>query len=450
MTVSMQVKNGFWYGVASYKDEVGTNKKKWFSTGLKERGNKKEAKEIVLQKLDLFEKELKEGKDKIERRGKQKNVDKSNTLKPFSDYCDKYIESIKDKVEAKTYSGYKGYMKRIREFFDKHNLRLIDVTEDEIKDFYDYLKSEGLKNVTIIKYADVLRPALRQAFKEKLIPDNPYEFMPSLSREKPTVAYYNQDEMAKLFEKLEGDRFELLIKLAGYYGLRRSELVGLKWNAVDFENKTISVNHKVLYVDGKIILSDKLKTKSSYRTLPLFAEIESLLLEKRAEVEDNMQFYGKSYNHEFSEYICVDDIGKLINPDVVTNNFKKILKKNNLKDIRLHDLRHSAASIMLANAVNLKQIQEWLGHGSFKTTADIYSHLDYSSKLQSANAMENALRSKASSTKVPKETKVDTKQTIEDILSQMAELGISDLSEYLQHIEKKETNTSKNESDYEM
>ena len=91
------------------------------------------------------------------------------------------------------------------------------------------------------------------------------------------------------------------------------------------------------------------------------------------------------------EDICVDEMGTLISPHYLTASFPKLLEKNNLRHIRFHDLRHSCASLLLANGVPMKQIQEWLGHSDFSTTANVYAHLDYNSKLSSADAMVNGL-----------------------------------------------------------
>ena len=94
---------------------------------------------------------------------------------------------------------------------------------------------------------------------------------------------------------------------------------------------------------------------------------------------------------EYLEYVCVNEIGDLIKPHYVTESFPKLLKAKGMRQIRYHDLRHSCASLLLANGVPMKQIQEWLGHSDFSTTANIYAHLDYSSKLTSADAMLNGL-----------------------------------------------------------
>ena len=97
------------------------------------------------------------------------------------------------------------------------------------------------------------------------------------------------------------------------------------------------------------------------------------------------------YNKKYADYICVDAMGNLLKPDYLSNSFQIILRNYHLRRIRFHDLRHSCASLLLANGVPMKMIQEWLGHSDFSTTANIYSHLDYASKVSSAEAMLNGL-----------------------------------------------------------
>ena len=128
-----------------------------------------------------------------------------------------------------------------------------------------------------------------------------------------------------------------------------------------------------------------------------------MLLERKKEIEHNQLIYGKSYNKKYLDYVFVDDIGDLINPDFVSNKFRTILSKNNLKHIRFHDLRHSCASLLVASGVQMKNIQEWLGHSNFSTTADIYSHLDFSAKIESANIISSMLSFKEKNTSIDNE-----------------------------------------------
>lgn len=111
----------------------------------------------------------------------------------------------------------------------------------------------------------------------------------------------------------------------------------------------------------------------------------------REQQKENRRVCGNCYSKKYDGYVFVDAMGNIFNPRSVTANFSKLLEQNGLRHIRFHDLRHSCASLLLANDVPLKQIQEWLGHSDIGTTANIYSHLDYKSKITSANVMDNIL-----------------------------------------------------------
>lgn len=142
-------------------------------------------------------------------------------------------------------------------------------------------------------------------------------------------------------------------------------------------------------IDGKskIIQKDRTKTKSSYRSLPLVPPFEELLHRLKAKQEQNRKLCGRAYCIKYTDYIYVSEIGELVKPGYLTQRFPYILEKNGLRKIRYHDPRHSCASPLYANGVSLKEIQEWLGHSDIATTSNIYTHLNFSSKVASANAI---------------------------------------------------------------
>lgn len=443
MTGSIQVKKGYLYAVISYKDEVGKTKYKWISTGLKERGNRKAAKEILDKVMEEFEQQQQVKQDKLERRSKPKEVDKSAATMLFSDYCAEYVESIKQTLSPHVYDLYSHhYIKIFKEYFDKRKLRLIDITEEEIQGFYAERRSKGLKNLTLKHYNSVLRPALRKAYKEKLIPDNPFDFIESMKREKAQISFYDKNEMKKLFEVMRGHKLEIPFMLAAYYGFRRSEVLGLRWSAIDFEHKLISINHKLLVVRKQVFLMDELKTATSYRTLPLIPAIEEALLRHRDKIEENKKFYGNSYDNRYLAYVCVEENGKIVYPDYMTKQFNQLLKDNHLRPIRLHDLRHSCASNLLASGVPMKEIQEWLGHSNFSTTADVYSHLDFSAKIKAAKAISSVYDSneKPVLTDVLPSVDQEPMKVFADAIKEMQALGIERLEDYILY---KETGTLK-------
>lgn len=455
MTGKLSIKNGIWHCVLYYKNHEGQYRQKWISTGLKERGNKKAALGILQEKIVEFAYLEDENYQPEPLAGKVAEKSENDNIR-WLDWLKTYIESIKDELSPTAYKVYgKTYVNVFNEYWSEKNPYLADIKTEDILEFYDYLRNERkIKNVTVKHYSNVIRPALRRAYKEKLIKENPYDFMPVIKKEKATHSFYDQEDMEKFFTVLKGHKLELAFRMLAYYGLRRSELLGLKWSAIDFTNKTIEINHKVLVVEKQIYLSDTMKTLTSLRTLPLIPQMEQELLNWKSKIERNIEFFGTAYNLKYKDYVFVHENGDLILPDCLTHNFAKILKRNNLKHIRLHDLRHSCASIMLKNGVQMKQIQEWLGHANFSTTADIYSHLDYSSKIESAEKIAGALKydgdveivstDKIIRPKIPDEIlKVDKdRQMEEDIMEeltalkkQMKALGVTKLADLFQYIE---------------
>lgn len=258
--------------------------------------------------------------------------------------------------------------------------------------------SEMLRRVTpntVIHYHAVIHSALKYAVKTDMLIQNVADKVDRPRKNSFQPVFLSADEMQKMFEALRGTKLELPVLVAAFYGLRRSEALGLKWDAIDFERDTITIKHIVTNakIDGKceIVCADRAKTKSSLRSLPLVSNIREKLLALREQQKENRRVCGNCYSKKYDGYVFVDAMGNIFNPRSVTANFSKLLEQNGLRHIRFHDLRHSCASLLLANDVPLKQIQEWLGHSDIGTTANIYSHLDYKSKITSANVMDNIL-----------------------------------------------------------
>lgn len=200
-----------------------------------------------------------------------------------------------------------------------------------------------------------------------------------------------------LFKAFKDDRMELVVYIAAYYGLRRSEVCGLKWDAIDFDKKTITIRRKIISDFGTgtgketLICEDELKTEASKRTLPLIPKIEKMLKERKFLETHYSHLLKESFDRTFDGFVCRDNFGKLITPNFISDHFKLIIRKNNLRYLRFHDLRHSCASLLVANGVPMKAIQEWLGHSTFNVTANYYSHLDYNSKISSAETIAKLL-----------------------------------------------------------
>ena len=227
------------------------------------------------------------------------------------------------------------------------NLYIEQIDERVITNFYRYNRRHGLSENTLLHYQTIMNQTLRKAVKEKLIPLNPYAVLdkdvkPSHTHFVPET--YDIADLEQLFTAMQGDPLALFILMDVTYGLRRSELLGLKWSAIDFENKNIHIGFKVTeaVVNGKTqrVMNGVMKNKSSNRTLPPVPIIEKELLQRREEQMQNQKLYRKSYDTNYLDFVFVNDMGTLFKPDYITRHFKELLQRNNLKVIRVHDLRH--------------------------------------------------------------------------------------------------------------
>ena len=175
-----------------------------------------------------------------------------------------------------------------------------------------------------------------------------------------------------------------LVKITALYGLRRSELLGLQWDSIDFEAKTMTIRHTVSKVT-EVVAKDKTKNASSRRTFPLTPEaLEKFKAAKCQEAQNRIAF-GREYQE--NSYVFKGADGHTYSPDYVSHRFNDLLKKHSLPHIRFHELRHSCASMLIAVGWTLKDVQEWLGHSDIKMTANIYSHLDTARKSNIAAAL---------------------------------------------------------------
>ena len=377
----LQIKKGYYYAVLSWNSGE-KRKTKWVPLGLPEKGNKRKA-QVELSKIrSEFIVPVEEG-------------DLSADML-FADYLLEWLDIAKGRLAIATYSSYVGLIKSsIEPYFRQKKLTLRELEARHIQSFY----SEKLKVVkpnTVIHYHAIIHSALKYAVKTDMIIQNVADKVDRPKKNDFQPVFLSAEEAQKMFEALKGTKLELPVLVAAFYGLRRGEVLGLKWDAIDFERGTISIKRTVtsINLDGKYqeIEKESAKTKSSLRTLPLIGSFKEYFMQVKEAQELNKKVCGNCYNYQYDGYVFVDEMGERMKANYLTTRFPKILKKKGLRRMRFHDLRHSCASLLLANGVPLKHIQEWLGHSDFSTTANIYAHLDYSAKITSAQAMESGLQ----------------------------------------------------------
>ena len=377
----LTLKNGRYYAVLNYRNAGGQRKTKWIALGLPEKGNKRKAEAELARLRAEFE--------------PPKEVGDLSSDMLFADYLLEWLEIAKGRLAVATYSSYAAMIKKpVGPYFRQRNLTLRELEARHLQMFY----SEMLRKVkpnTVIHYHAIIHSALKYAVKTDMLVQNVADKVDRPKKNSFQQVFLSAEEMQKMFEALRGTKLELPVLVAAFYGFRRGEVLGLKWDAIDFERGTISVIRTVttITLDGKQteIEQQSAKTKSSLRTLPLIGSFREYFLQVKEAQELNKQICGNCYNHEYDGFVFVDELGERMRANYLTSAFPKFLESHGLRRMRFHDLRHSCASLLLANGVPLKHIQEWLGHSDFTTTANIYAHLDYKSKITSAQAMETGL-----------------------------------------------------------
>lgn len=394
ITGSIQINKGYYFIVFNMYNEYGKRKPEWHSTGLKVDNNERKNNQIRKQAEKMLNEELVRVNAENSFSNKlntiAKNSKYSNML--FSDYMLEWLENIKPKVVQSTYIGYEQVVKgRLCTYFKSKKIKLIDLRPRDIQDFINYLYKQRLKGSTIAHYTSNMNTALKEAVIAEIMPSNPMDRIESVKKEVYIPEFYTDDELIELIEVIKAQKLKLPLTLGIIYGLRREEILGLTWNAIDFKNKSITIRKTVGRgkYDGvtQFLIKDIPKNKSSYRTLPMFDFIADLLKKYKEKYKLNEKIFENTYITDYKDFICLMDNGELVKPDYVDRTFSRILKENGFRHIRLHDLRHSCATLLLRNGVPLPEIQKWLGHSNIITTQR-YSHLDQNDKSIPANMIE--------------------------------------------------------------
>jgi len=373
--------SGLLYVVLNLPKPEGGTEPKWIPTGLKDqRGNKKKA-DGMLQQL------------RLEYTEKLKAAVEPNSDMLFGDFMIFWLSTVKSNLKQTTYSGYYGNIhKVIAPYFNNEGITIRELTSEHIEEFY----SEQLLRVkpnTVLRYHANIHKALRFAAKKKDKPWYKPYFMEEVEPPSPNdfdAKFLNEDKVVELVQAVTGRDLELPVLLGAYYGLRRGEVLGLRWSCVDFMNNAILIDHTVceLKVDGeRQFVFQTPKSKASIRSLPLDLVFKDILLKRKQEQDEYRQMFGKAYNNAYRDYIMVNPLGELMRPDKISKKFHEVAQRLGYGKMRFHDLRHTCASIMIARGVSMKQVQEWLGHSDYQLTANRYSHLEFQSKIKAAETI---------------------------------------------------------------
>lgn len=385
---SVQSKKGRLYAVMQVKKD-GTTKPVWRALGLPEGANKTKVNKAFREVVAQYEQEFWEEQE----RGGRPPADI-----PVYDYLVSYLKRVEPELQKNTIVSYRSMTNgKIRRYFQRRpQLTVGNLKPQDIQDFYQSLFADGVVANTVIHYHALLRRAFQQAFKEERIGANPFDRVGRPKKNKFHGENYTQEELLTLLHLARGDVIYPAILLAGAMGLRRSEALGVRWSRIDWEKRTVLLDTKIVeYRENgkkKVEPVEEMKNKSSRRTLPLPDPVVEMLQVQKEHREVYRKMFQGSYNAQYLDYVCVNQLGELLRPSYVTDHFRELLEKYGLRHIRFHDLRHTFASLLINQDVPLINVSNFLGHSDLSTTANIYAHLDKASKQASAAVISDILQ----------------------------------------------------------
>lgn len=375
MTGSIQVSKGKYYMVFNIY-ENGKRKQKWVATGLSEKGNKKKAQEMLYQKLANWEKD------------NPLDVISSDIL--FCDWIVRWLEYTKPNVRLSTYEGYEVHARHIIKYFKKKEITLKNLKPFHIEEYFNHMLIEGKTNQktkeksglavrTVRSHKFIIKSALDRAVVNELIKYNPANAVKVTNKKNKDLArpivFFTSKQANDFIEFINTKQDVLadLIFVTLYYGLRRSEVLGLAKDAFDFENRKMYIQRTVVKITSTYD-SYKTKTLASCSSFNLTDDMIAYFKQILKKKEENKKYFGNEYIG--SDFLFTWQDGRPFNPDYIYHHFKDLVKEFGTPNMTFHGLRHSCASILYEKGWSAKDIQLWLRHADYYTTMNIYTHID--------------------------------------------------------------------------
>lgn len=386
VTASLQIKGDRFYIVARIPDGTGKTHQKWFSTGLEVKGNKRRAQRMLDEKVIELQAEY----ERCYRQAGWSVQDVADV--PFVDVVDRWMARKRKTLAPSTVNGYMNIIARLRPYFQHLNLTTGEISPPVLDAYLEHLTDAGLSANTVAHHLTLIKSVFNDEIRTGAPLLNPARCVKPPKLEPYEAAAYSVEQVHALFRLFEGDPLEDIVHIAVIYGLRRSEILGLRWQDVDFEAGMLHIRHKVAEVklDGvvQLVRTNDLKTEASRRSFPLSDDIRARLERRRAQVAQWATRPG--YCTADATYIFVREDGRLMPPSYITDHFRQKMARSGLPKLRFHDLRHTCATLLLHEGCTLREIQSYLGHATYITTTR-YAHVDARSKERALGIMAEAL-----------------------------------------------------------
>jgi integrase len=285
--------------------------------------------------------------------------------------------------------------RRYRDLIDQHmipvigSIRLGKLNPADVQRLYADRLATGLSNTSVRHMHSVLHHALDDAVKWGLVNRNVTDAVDPPRRSAPEMTVWSREDVTRFLNAATDDPLEPLWTLALLTGMRRGELLGLKWGDIDLDAGTLSVRRTLSRGTGSELIEGAPKTKTAQRRIALPATAVESLRHHRARQNEYRLELGSVW--EPNDYVFTNDVGRYLHPNSLTRQFTLAITRAGVPRIRFHDLRHTSATLLLAQGVHPKIVQERLGHANIAMTMDRYSHVTRDMQQQAAEALELAI-----------------------------------------------------------
>jgi integrase len=306
-------------------------------------------------------------------------------------FLDRWLEMVKPSVRPRTFQSYEILVKR-HVVPELGRWKLDKLTPQHVQSALVRKSASGLSPQTVRHIRAILRIALNQAIKWGLIARNAASLTVAPKLVRKRFQSLSPEQARQLLDVAQGQRLEAVFTVALSLGLRMGEILGLRWQDVDLDRATLTVNQAIYRIAGKGLVAAEPKTERSGRALFLpDGVLRALRTHRKRQLEERLAAGSEWRDHAL---VFTSSIGTPLEPRNLFRAFKALLRKAGLPDFRFHDLRHSAASLLLAQGVPMRAVMELLGHSNIGTTADIYSHVMPAMMRDVAEKMDAILSSR--------------------------------------------------------
>lgn len=271
--------------------------------------------------------------------------------------------------------------------------KISSALEYDSNELFEPINAEkSLSNNTILCYHRIISSVLGEAVKQGILFSNPCSRVRTPKVKRKEAEYLEEEDIIKLLQALNEEplQYRALITLLLYGGMRRGEALGLTWKDINFKDNLIDINKSSLYVSGKGIFDDETKNESSNRVIKIPQSVMNTLRQLQIEQFQKRQILSSEVWHDCDKVFRADN-GTPLHPDTLSSWFKRFIRRHKLPDCHIHTLRHTNASLLIAQGINVRTVSNRLGHAQTSTTENIYSHAIKSADERAADALEELL-----------------------------------------------------------